>query len=141
MNSKFWILTAVSSVAALLSFRRDFDLKASVERGKTTYESQCASCHMPQGEGIPGVFPPLAKSDFLKDKNRLVKSVLLGMRGPVTVNGTEYNGEMPPVKLTDQEASDILNYIRNSWGNKAAPILPAEIKPALKAESKGFQPY
>ncbi|HEY0896972.1 MAG TPA: cytochrome c [Sphingobacteriaceae bacterium] len=116
-------------------------MKASVERGKTIYESQCASCHMPQGEGIPGVFPPLAKSDFLKDKTRLVKSVLLGIRGPITVNGTEYNGEMPPAKLSDQEASDILNYIRNSWGNKAAPILPSEIKPALKAESKGFQPY
>ena len=141
MNRKFLILAACFSVAALLSFKEDFNMKASMERGKTIYESQCASCHMPQGEGIPGVFPPLAKSDYLQDKNRLVKSVLLGVRGPMKVNGTEYNGEMPPVKLTDQETSAILNYIRNSWGNKAAPIRPSEIKPALKAETKGFQPF
>jgi mono/diheme cytochrome c family protein len=116
-------------------------MKASMERGKAIYESQCSSCHMAQGEGITGVFPPLAKSDYLGDKDRLVKAILLGVRGPMKVNGVDYNGEMPPVELTDQQTSDLINYIRNSWGNKAAPVRPAEVKPALKSVSKGFQRY
>jgi nitrite reductase (NO-forming) len=57
------------------------------------------------------------------------------------VNGIEYNSEMPGVKLTHQEVADVLNFIRNSWGNKAAAILPAEIKAGLKAPSGNYTKY
>lgn len=123
------------------SFDQKFDLKASIERGKTVYEAQCMSCHMAEGEGLPGVFPPVAKSDYLTDKIRLVKVVLKGVRGEMKVNGTDYNGEMTGFQLSDQEVSDVLNYIGNSWGNKAEVIKPADIQPALKAASKDYQPY
>ncbi len=126
---------------SLFSFYQAFDLKASMERGKAIYEGQCMSCHMAEGEGLEGVFPPLAKTDYLKDKNRLVKIVLLGARGPMKVNGVDYNGEKPGFSLTDQEVSDVLNYIRNSWGNKGEPVRPTEVQPALQAASKGYQPY
>lgn len=59
----------ISAVAViLLSFNQSFDLKASMARGEAIYTAQCASCHLPEGEGIAEVFPPLAKSDYLKDK-------------------------------------------------------------------------
>ena len=132
----------VSTLAIILvSFDQTFDLKASIERGEKIYTTQCASCHMVEGEGIAEVFPPLAKSDYLNDKNRLIKVVLQGVRGPMKINGIEYNSEMPGVKLTDQQVSDVLNFIRNSWGNKAAAILPAEIKAGLKAPSKNYTKY
>ena len=132
----------VSTLAiALVSFDQKFDLKASIARGEKIYTTQCASCHMVEGEGIAEVFPPLAKSDYLNDKNRLIKVVLQGVRGPMKINGIEYNSEMPGVKLTDQQVSDVLNFIRNSWGNKAAAILPAEIKAGLKAPSKNYTKY
>lgn len=99
------------------------------------------SCHMAEGEGLPGVFPPVAKSDYLTDKNRLVKVVLLGVRGEMTVNGTDYNSEMTGFQLSDQETADVLNYIGNTWGNKADAIKPADIQPALKASTKAYQPY
>lgn len=126
---------------AVSAFHQAFNLKASMERGKSIYESQCMSCHMPAGEGLEGVYPPLAKSANLVDKNRLVKITLKGMRGPVKVNGVEYNGEMTGFSLNDEEVSDVLNYIRNSWGNKGAPVLPKEVQPALKADVKGYQAY
>ena len=114
-----------------MSFRlvQKFDLKASIERGKEVYNAQCITCHMEKGEGIDGVFPPLAKSDYLMaDKNRSIKQILEGASGEMTVNGKTYNGEMPAINLTDEQVSDVLNYVRNSWGNKGAAVTPAEIK-------------
>jgi nitrite reductase (NO-forming) len=106
-----------------------FDLKASIERGKEVYNTQCITCHMEKGEGIEGVFPPVAKSDYLMaDKNRSIKQILEGASGEMTVNGKTYNGEMPAVDLTDEQVSDVLNYVRNSWGNKGAAVTPAEVK-------------
>jgi nitrite reductase (NO-forming) len=96
---------------------------------------------MAGGEGLEGVFPPLAKTDYLNDKNRLVKIILLGVRGSMKINGVDYNGEMLGYNFNDQEVSDILNFIRNSWGNKGEPILPTEIQPALKTVSNNYEKY
>jgi len=126
---------------SFFSFDQSFDLKASMERGKSIYEAQCISCHMAEGEGLPGVFPPVAKSDYLIDKNRLVKVVLKGVRGEMKVNGADYNGEMMGFQLSDQETADVLNYIGNSWGNKAEVIKPVDVQPALKSTTKDYQPY
>jgi nitrite reductase (NO-forming) len=125
----------------LQSFNQDFDLKASVARGKTVFDSQCASCHMEDGNGLEGVFPTLVKSDYFTDKNRLVKVVTTGLRGPIVVNGVNYDGEMPANVLTDEQVSDVLNYVRNSWGNKAGAILPSEIQHAKTAVSEHYQAY
>lgn len=70
-----------------------------------------------------------------------LKIVLTGQRGPIKANGVEYNGEMTGFPLSDEQVSDVLNYIRNSWGNKGVPIKPAEIQPALKATTKDYQAY
>lgn len=141
MKKIYLIAILAFPVLILHSFNQGVDQKASMERGKAIYETQCGSCHMAQGEGLPGVFPPLAGADYLQNKNRLVKTVLLGVRGPIKVNGIEYNGEMAGISLTDQEVSDLLNYVRNSWGNKGALIQPSEIQPALKAVTKDYQAY
>lgn len=128
-------------VSLFFSFDQAFDLKASMERGKVIYETQCMSCHMAEGEGLPAVFPPVAKSDYLADKNRLIKVVLQGVRGEMKVNDTVYNGEMSGFQLSDQEVADVLNYIGNTWGNKTGTIKPADVQPALKATTKDYQPY
>lgn len=136
------VAVVVAALAfTLLSFNQIFDLKASVARGKEVYITYCYSCHMSEGQGIEAVFPPLAKSKNLADKNRLIKVILLGMRGPVKVNGVDYNSEMAGVSLTNAQAADVANYIRNSWGNKYPAILPKDIQPGLKAVSKGYQKY
>jgi nitrite reductase (NO-forming) len=115
---------------SLMSFHiQKFDLKASIERGKEVYDINCTSCHMEKGEGLEGAFPPLAKSDYLMaDKARSIKQILNGASGEMVVNGKTYNGEMPAMDLTDEQVSDVLNYVRNSWGNKGAAVTPAEVK-------------
>ena len=125
------VLIFLVSFICLMSFRlvQKFDLKASIERGKEVYNAQCITCHMEKGEGIDGVFPPLAKSDYLMaDKNRSIKQILEGASGEMTVNGKTYNGEMPAIDLSDEQVSDVLNYVRNTWGNKGAAVTPAEVK-------------
>lgn len=131
---KFIYLFGLSIVAiGFLSFKQKFDLKASIERGKDVYAAQCASCHQEQGEGIEDVFPPLAKSDYLMaDKTRSIKQTLHGVSGEMKVNGRTYNGEMTGFDLTDEEVSDVLNYIRNSWGNKGVAVTPHEVAAARK---------
>lgn len=114
---------------------------SSIQNGKQVYEANCMSCHQEQGEGIAGAFPALAKTGNLSDKNRLVKIILQGMRGPINVKGVKYDAEMASVSLTDKETADVINYIRNSWGNKATMISIADVATAKKAVVKGYNPY
>lgn len=125
-----FILTATLT---LLSFQQKptFDLKASIKRGEEIYLTYCISCHLDQGQGIDEVYPPLAKSDYLMaDKKRSIRQVLQGATGEMKVNGKIYNQEMSGFDLTDQEVSDVLNYIRNTWGNKGEAVKPEEVKAA-----------
>jgi nitrite reductase (NO-forming) len=113
--------------------KQAFDLKASVARGKEVYVAYCISCHMEQGEGIESVFPPLAKADYLMaDKKRSIQQILNGVSGEIKVNGVTYNGEMTAFDLSDQDVSDVLNYVRNSWGNKGEAVKPEEVKSLRK---------
>lgn len=134
MRGLIIVTTFVITTVSLMSFQNQkFDLKASIERGKEVYNTQCITCHMEKGEGMESVFPPLAKSDYLMaDKTRSIKQILEGASGEMTVNGKTYNGEMPAIDLTDEQVSDVLNYVRNSWGNKGAAVTPDEVKATRK---------
>ena len=102
----------------------------SIKRGKQLYIANCQSCHMENGEGVPGAFPPLANSaNLMKDPTRAIKAVVHGVSGELTVNGETYNMEMPALPhLSDQEVADVVNYIQNNWGNKAKAVTPAQVK-------------
>lgn len=100
-------------------------------RGKALYVTYCMNCHMEDGKGMEGVYPPLAKSDFLKKPAKmLIENILKGQSGEIKVNGVLYNAIMPAQDyLQDEEIADILNYFTNAWGNKN-PILftPTQVK-------------
>jgi mono/diheme cytochrome c family protein len=113
-----------------------FDLKASVSRGKAIYDTQCVTCHQEKGEGVKDVYPPLAKSDYLMaTKSRAIAAIVNGAQGAITVNGSKYDGEMISLDLTDQQTSDVLNYVRNSWGNKGEAVRPEEVAPQRKKKA------
>ena len=92
--------------------------KVNTNKGKEIYDAKCKVCHQENGEGTPGAFPPLAKSDYLiNNLADAVIGVVAGQTEELTVNGTVYNTPMPPNTLTDEEATDVMNYVLNSWGN------------------------
>ncbi len=101
------------------------------EKGKQVYMGLCFACHQPDGKGLPGVFPPLAGSDYLlADRERAIRVILKGMTGPVTVNGKKYDSAMPPQEaaLTDQQVADVLTYITNAWGNTGDAFNADQVK-------------
>jgi mono/diheme cytochrome c family protein len=137
MRNRMLLLASALCSISFFSFSQNqkFDLKASVARGQEVYLAECMSCHLEQGEGIPDVYPPLAKSDYLMaDRDRSIKNVLHGLSGEIVVNGKTYSMEMIPfTHLSDQAVSDVLNYIRNAWGNKDKnPVTPDEVKALRK---------
>ena len=106
-----------------------------MEKGKRVYNQTCFACHQATGLGLPGVFPPLAKSDYLmSDKERAIRGVIKGQSGEMTVNGQKYNGVMPPVMINDEQIAQVLTYIRNSWGNEGDIVTVDEVK-RVHAES------
>jgi len=111
-------LKAVSTAAAAHAagtLTKDEQIKA----GQQLFAGTCSVCHQANGQGLAGVFPPLAKSDLIAaDPKRVVDIMLHGLSGKITVNGTEYNSVMPPMtQLTDDEVANIATYVLNSWGN------------------------
>jgi nitrite reductase (NO-forming) len=127
-----------SEVAVLSSAASDnAPLATQVAAGKKLFASTCGSCHQPNGAGLPGAIPPLAGSDFFakNDKESVLRVVLNGLSGPVTVNGTTYNSAMPGWKhLSNDEIANVLTYVFASWGNDRGPVAPADV---AKARSEG----
>lgn len=104
-------------------------LEQQIADGKNIYGRTCFACHQSEGQGIPGAFPPLAKSDYLNaDSNRAISAVLHGLTGEITVNGNKFNSVMTSQNLTDQEISDVLTYVYNSWGNNKTNVTPEMVK-------------
>lgn len=118
------------------------DVQEQKQRGELLYSRVCQSCHLPQGQGIPGMFPPLAKVDWVvaAKPDRLVRLILHGMAGPVQINGETFVTPaplMPPqADLSDEQIANILTYIRSAWGNEAAPVKTEQVT-RIRAEEQG----
>lgn len=106
----------------------------SYKRGKEIYSDFCVTCHLPNGQGIPGTFPPLDGADWLTEKRKeSIHAVKFGLKGPITVNGVEYNSVMAPMGLTNEEVADVMNYINNSWSNAIKePVTVEEVEAITK---------
>jgi mono/diheme cytochrome c family protein len=103
---------------------------AAMARGKVLYQHICMSCHQADGSGVPRMNPPLIKTSFvLGDKTRLITIILKGLNEDVEIEGEYYSNPMPPqAQLRDDEIADVLTFVRNSFGNKAGAVKPADVK-------------
>lgn len=107
--------------------------------GERLYKTNCANCHMDNGEGLSALIPPLAGADFLeKNREKLPCVLRYGLKDTIVVNGRIYAEAMPGVAtLSDIHITNILNYINNSWGNRHAPYRLEETQQLLdKCRSK-----
>jgi mono/diheme cytochrome c family protein len=106
--------------------------------GSQLYKKYCLACHQATGKGIRNMFPPLTGNEKITGPPaELIKIVLYGLEGPIVVNGREYNQPMPPqAYLTDKQISEILTFIRKSWGNDAPPITSANVQKIRKQGKK-----
>jgi mono/diheme cytochrome c family protein len=76
--------------------------------------------------------PPLIKTSWvLGNKNVLIEQIVKGSANKVEIDGEKFHGAMPAqTQLTDEQIADVLTFVRNSFGNKASIVTPAEVKAA-----------
>ena len=103
---------------------------AAAMSGETVYANNCAACHQPTGAGI-GPFPALASNAMVAGPaDVLAITVLLG------------RGGMPAFKneISDDDMASMLTFMRGAWGNKAAPVTPADVAAARTKAAADAQP-
>jgi mono/diheme cytochrome c family protein len=111
-----------------------------VARGKSLFMANCIACHQVSGQGIPGMYPPLAGSEWVTGGEEGVVRVLLhGLSGPITVEGQQFNNVMPSFGTNgfnwkDNQIAWVLTYVRQEWGN-AAPEVTVETVARIRAET------
>ena len=100
-----------------------------MKAGEQIYNQTCFACHQANGQGLPGVFPPLAKSDFLMNNvDDSIHGVIAGRQGELTVNGQKYNQVMTPQNLNDEQIANVVTFVLNSWGNTGDTITPERVR-------------
>jgi mono/diheme cytochrome c family protein len=111
---------------------------AVVSPGQAIYEALCLNCHQASGQGLSGVYPPLAKSEWVAgDPQALIKLTIHGLAGPTQVLGKEYGlVPMPPMGLDDQQLADVLTYVRSAFGNQAPSVKVEDVK-SVRESTKG----
>jgi mono/diheme cytochrome c family protein len=144
-NRLFIFTTGASLVLAILLLSAErmpvapaqTPMQASITRGKQVYLQVCLACHQVDAGGVQGMTPTLVRTTYvLGPKTPLIKIVLNGMTGAVTINGDDFHNVMAPHSdLTDQQIADVLTYVRNNFGNKASAVTVAQVK-AVRAANK-----
>jgi mono/diheme cytochrome c family protein len=115
---------------------------AAVDGGQI-FAAKCVACHQATGLGLPGVFPPLAGSEWvLGNAKVLVQIPLHGITGRIQVKSAAYTGSMPMFStLSDAEIAAVLTYIRSQWGNAAPSVSPATVAAGRKATQARSTPF
>ncbi len=121
------VVFAIGLTAIFIGLQQHSSFKESKARGAVIYQDFCVTCHLPTGEGVPYVYPPLAKSDYLlTNLAASIRGIKFGQRGPMVVNGITYDNTMMPLGLEEQEIADVMNYILTSWGNTTEKMVTPE---------------
>ncbi len=105
----------------------------AMQAGAALYVDNCAACHTTGGGGVPHLFPSLrgAASVQSSDPASLMRVVLTGTRAAAT-DPAPTGPAMPAFgwKLTDEQVASVTTYIRNAWGNAAAPVAVSDVRAA-----------
>jgi len=105
--------------------------------GEKIYQGACIACHEADGSGAPRIYPPLPGNANLQsaDPSSTLRIILDGAQ-TVTTPRAPNPGSMPGYgeKLSDQQIADVATYLRNSWGNAAPAVTPADVARARRAK-------
>jgi len=117
---------------------RDMTKDERIKAGEVIFNQTCFACHQANGQGLPGIFPPLAGSDYLMaDAKRAIGIVIEGLQGEIEVNHVKYNQVMTPQNLTDEQIANVLTFVMNSWGNQHDAVEPGTVAEVRAAKAAG----
>jgi mono/diheme cytochrome c family protein len=129
------IAVYLKSQAASPSVANSTPDAGAMRRGAAIYSDACSSCHLENGIGQPGIFPPLGPNAVLQQSNPLGLEHLILAGARIGTNPTHPSPFAMPSfgwKLDDQEVADVSTYLRNSWGNQAAGVSASDVRAARK---------
>ena len=111
--------------------------------GPRVFQDRCVNCHGATGQGMAGLYPPLADNPTVQgDPQHLMRILLCGLEGPVEVNGQAFNNQMPPWNaLHDAEIAAVLTFVRSQWGNHAEPVTQAQVAQMRAHDEKHTKPW
>ena len=119
----------------------------SLSQGELLYQKACLPCHQADGKGLPGFYPSLESSDWVSgDPGRLIRIVLHGLEGPITLNGEAFISKtsiaMPGFAgLGNEEIAQLLSYVRGDFGNQASAISGAQVQKVRMEEVQRSTPW
>jgi mono/diheme cytochrome c family protein len=105
--------------------------------GAAVFADNCAECHGDNGEGEPGVFPPLAGNPNAADGDHVATVVTEGLSGPLEVLGQSYNNVMDPLDLCDDDLAAVVEYVGGLAGNGGGGETPSSTTPPEPPETGG----
>ncbi|SEO51371.1 c-type cytochrome [Mucilaginibacter sp. OK283] len=120
------------------------NLFKDVAATSVVYSTYCVACHQNDGKGDGKRFPPLVQSEWVNyNKNRLIKVILNGLKGPVKVKGLSYNEVMPAHGsfLSDKQVAEVLTYIKSNFNNIPEIVTPADVSAVRKMVDKQIQQH
>ncbi|WP_461053573.1 c-type cytochrome [Spirosoma arcticum] len=123
-----------------LSCQSDEEIKRQryITEGILVYKNNCANCHQTDGKGLAALYPPIAGSDYLVNKNSVICLIRYGQQGPIVVNGKRYNRPMPAQpQLSALEIAELTTYIYNEWGDETTLTDVKAVTPVLEQCKKG----
>lgn len=115
--------------------QRPLDLAGQrlMDTGAELYTATCAACHSSDGNGAIGLAPQLRGSERITNApEQVVRIILQGLAGPLTVAGEEWNSDMPGMAeqagFDDEGISGLITYLRRSWGHSGSPMSPDTVR-------------
>ena len=108
----------------------DLRNRPAMQPGAAIYASDCASCHGFDAKGFTSYMPALAGNPVVLDENpSSLINVLLNGSVPLVAEGTPDAYRMPQFRqqLTDQDAADVITFMRNRWGNQAPAVTATQV--------------
>jgi len=115
--------------------------RASPPDGRGVFAANCVACHQTDGEGIAGLYPPLARSEWVVGpEGRVVRILLDGLSGNVSARGAKFNSVMPAFRglLGDEEIAAVLTFVRASWNNNAEAVSAQSVR-VIRSDTAGRQ--
>lgn len=131
LSKLFVLILAVVSFTSCQSEEK-IKLEQYYIGGKELYEQNCANCHQKDGKGLQNLYPPIAGSDYLKDKEKVIYIIKNGLSGEILVNGKKYNQPMPANnQLTNLDIAEVVTYIYNEWNGETKITEVKEVEKVL----------
>jgi len=134
MKTSLVIIISAAFLIKIITSEKNISQQADQLTGVQLYTKYCLTCHQADGNGVRGMFPPLAgNAKITGPSTDVIRIVLFGLEGPITVNERDYNQPMPPQGyMSDNQIADILTYVRSSWENKAPPVKVTDVAKTRK---------